>query len=189
MSETDVVKVYAVGSGSGKGQSFPIQDEPGGEHISVPIKELPDLADCRATYDGIIRDPQVVAVLLLDDHFTLHVWVECAGVVIRAFFLCNVAPRCSRLDGTGIESRLLRPSIRSCSVGHDVVVLPFHGFSSLNGHGCGPQISTVTTFGGVLPKFAGRPVLACDRNPAAHDYCGVQRATSPSRETWTLMHP
>src|SRR5260370_4196377 len=49
----------------------------------------------------------VAAVALLNDQFTFHVRVECAGVVVRAFRPCDVAPRCSRLHAAGIESRLL----------------------------------------------------------------------------------
>ena len=76
-----------------------------------------------------------VAVVLLNDQFTVHVGVECAGVVVGAFDLCDIAPRCTRLDGAGIENRLLALAIRSCGVGHDVVVLPFHYVSDLHVHG------------------------------------------------------
>ena len=58
------------------------------------------------------------------------------GVVVRAFFPCDVAPRCSLADGTGIKSRLLGRAIRGCGVGHDVVVLPFHGVAHMGRQGC-----------------------------------------------------
>jgi len=76
-------------------------------HISGANESAAEPADCRATYDGMIRKPAGHDVSLPDDHFTFHVWVECASVVVRAFFLCDVAPRCSRPDSTGIKTRLL----------------------------------------------------------------------------------
>src|SRR5262249_35252654 len=73
---------------------------------------------------------------LLNDQFTFHIRVECAAVVVRAFLPCDVAPRCSRLDSAGIENRLLGLTIRSCGVGHDVLVLPFDSLARMNGQGC-----------------------------------------------------
>src|ERR1700757_5097837 len=75
-------------------------------------------------------------VALLNDQFAHHVWVECADVVVRAFLPRYATPRCSRLDGPGIEGRLLGVAILRYGVGHDVVVLPLHRVARIDGHGC-----------------------------------------------------
>jgi hypothetical protein len=72
--------------------------------------------------------------MLLNDQFTLHVRVVSACVVVRSFLPCDVTPGRSGVDATGIERR--RFAIRSSDVGHDAVVLPFHGLARVNGHGC-----------------------------------------------------
>src|SRR5262249_2690135 len=67
---------------------------------------------------------------------TGRIRVECAAVAVRAFLPYDVTPRCSRVDSAGIENRLLGLTIRSCGVGHNVVVLPFDSVARMNAQGC-----------------------------------------------------
>src|SRR5260221_3204742 len=84
----------------------------------------------------VSRSAPRFAVALLNNQFTFHVRVACADVVVRAFLPCDVAPRCSRVDGAGIKSRRLGFVSRCCGVGHGGLVHPFHGVARINGHGC-----------------------------------------------------